>query len=118
MSSTHTLHTLKKELYDVQMVRQTHCDSQALTVYRSAGELFAGAPSHVPTGENATAPLSQVWSHTTLQDQCVLFARKFLPGTGEEADTFFGPCNQVGLEARCIHPQGLEGMLAGTAAYA
>lgn len=100
----------------MQMVRQTHCDSQAQALYRSAGELFAGSANHAPTGANATAPLSEVWPHTTLADQCVLFARKFLPGTGQEANSFFGPCNQVGLEPRCIHPLGLDGMQSGAAA--
>lgn len=101
----------------VQLVRSQHCDSQANSTYASAGELFreaqqaaavaaAGEPQPVRGGGLVAAAMSatlrRAWPHTTIQDSCVLFARKFKAGTAKEVDGFFSSCGMLGFNSSCL----------------
>lgn len=100
----------------VQLVRSQHCDSQANSTYVSAGELFrdgqraaaAGAAESVSDRSGGlvaaamSASLRRAWPHTTLQDSCVLFARKFKVGSALEVDSFFSPCSMLGFNTSCL----------------
>lgn len=95
----------------MQRVRSQHCDSQANSTYISAGELFreaqaAAAEAQGGSGgeddDGASAVLRRAWPHTTLQDSCVLFARKFKPGAAKEVEGFFAPCGMLGFNTSCL----------------
>jgi len=86
------------------------------TSYVSAGELFrdgqraaaAGAAESVSDRSGGlvaaamSASLRRAWPHTTLQDSCVLFARKFKVGSALEVDSFFSPCSMLGFNTSCL----------------
>lgn len=95
----------------MQRVRSQHCDSQANSTYISAGELFreaqaAAAEAQGGSGgeddDGASAVLRRAWPHTTLQDSCVLFARKFKAGAAKEVEGFFAPCGMLGFNTSCL----------------
>lgn len=116
------IHTVKPPdryslLACVQLVRSQHCDSQANSTYASAGELFreaqvaaaataAGDPQPGRDGGLVAAAMSaalrRAWPHTTLQDSCVLFARKFKAGTAKEVNRFFSSCEMLGFNSSCL----------------
>ena len=84
----------------VQVVREMRCDMHAAASYASAYQLFAAGTASKDATQDGT--LSDVWKYSPLDDTCVLFARKFLPDTNKELDTFFNDCDQIGLGSHCL----------------
>ena len=84
----------------VQIVRELRCDRHANASYESAHQLFQAGAATLDSYEGGN--LADVWNYSPLEETCVLFARKFLPDTNEEVQSFFTDCTQVGLGSECL----------------
>ena len=86
----------------LQRIRQADCDKLANATYRSAHAILTqDTPPHVPWIPSNFGAYRHLWQYAPMPDSCVLFARKFEPGTAER-ETFFSACNMLGLDSSCI----------------
>jgi hypothetical protein len=95
----------------LQRVRGYDCDEMDEAFRRAARTFFAFSRNDTgwgdtlsseifwgPTGENES-PFLQ--SEVVLPETCPLFARKFWSETVLELESWFSPCNHIGLNAEC-----------------
>jgi hypothetical protein len=93
---------MSEQLSTMQRIRGEECDKLANATYRSARVILTqDAPPHVAWIPSNFDPYHHLWQYSPMPDTCVLFARKFEPGTSEVA-TFFESCDMLGLNASCV----------------
>ena len=86
----------------MQRVREGHCDKLVNATYRSAQMILTrDAVPHVSWIPETFGAYHHLWQFSPMPDTCVLFARKFEPGT-EAEESFFRSCSHIGLNASCI----------------